>query len=380
MQTFKPISKSRIEIVDVLRGFALFGVLLANVPYSNEPSLAGVFDPEINFLYDFLISKKFITIFSMLFGFGFYIQMSRAEKKGINFRPYFLKRMALLFLIGVFHCFVLWNGDIIMSYAFGGVFLLLLRNWSVRSLLTLAIVFTVLFTGIFYIGNNALGWQIYDYDYGLPVVQSTTTSYLEYFRINALTAPWVNFFKDMPITLVFTFGNMLIGFILGKVDFFRRPVKLRRLTNWFIFLGCTIGLLASYFFHLFNTGALEFDIPLIWVPFALITGMVLQSLAYLSIFLICYTHPVFRRITSWFQYVGRTALTNYIGQSVFYLIVIFHCISPYGLFGEITLGETYLIAIFFFIFQSATSYIWLQEKKQGPLEHIWKRLSYGGLT
>src|SRR6056297_169264 len=151
MKEFKPISKSRIEVVDVLRGFALFGVLIANVPFSGESFLAGSFDVEIAFLYDFLISKKFITIFSILFGFGFYIQMSRAEKKGINFQSYFLKRMALLFLIGAVHCFLLWNGDIIMSYAFGGVFLLFLRKWSVKKLLVLAIVFTVFFTGIFYI-------------------------------------------------------------------------------------------------------------------------------------------------------------------------------------------------------------------------------------
>nr|WP_288934695.1 DUF418 domain-containing protein [uncultured Allomuricauda sp.] len=377
MKEFKPISKSRIEVVDVLRGFALFGVLIANVPFSGESFLAGSFDVEIAFLYDFLISKKFITIFSILFGFGFYIQMSRAEKKGINFQSYFLKRMALLFLIGAVHCFLLWNGDIIMSYAFGGVFLLFLRKWSVKKLLVLAIVFTVFFTGIFYIGNNAFGWQIYDYDYGLPVVQSTTSSYLKYLRINALTAPWVNFFKDMPITLVFTFGNMLIGFILGKIDFFRRPARLRKLTNWFILLGGTIGLVASYYFHLFNLGKLEFDIPLIWVPFALITGMVVQSLCYLSIFVKCYNHPFFKRITNWFKYVGRTALTNYIAQSVFYLFVMFHCINPYGFFGTVSRGETYLIAVFFFIFQSVTSYLWLQEKRQGPLEYIWKRLSYG---
>lgn len=377
MKEFKPISKSRIEVVDVLRGFALFGVLIANVPFSGESFLAGSFDVEIAFLYDFLISKKFITIFSMLFGFGFYIQMSRAEKKGINFQSYFLKRMALLFLIGAVHCFLLWNGDIIMSYAFGGVFLLFLRKWSVKKLLVMAIVFTVFFTGIFYIGNNALGWQVYDYDYGLPVVQSTTSSYLEYLRVNALTAPWVNFFKDMPITLVFTFGNMLIGFILGKIDFFSRPALLRKLTNWFILLCSTIGLIASYYFHLFNSGKLEFDIPLIWVPFALITGMVLQSLGYLSIFVKCYNHPFFKRITSWFKYVGRTALTNYIAQSVFYLFVMFHCINPYGFFGTVSRGETYLIAVFFFIFQSVTSYLWLQEKRQGPLEYIWKRFSYG---
>ena len=121
---FKPTNKSnRIEVVDALRGFALLGVLYANIPFGGDPPIVSAYDETIHFLYNFLISKKFISIFSMLFGFGFFIQFSRAKEKGINFNSYFLKRMGLLFLIGCLHSFVLWNGDIIMSYAFGGVFL-----------------------------------------------------------------------------------------------------------------------------------------------------------------------------------------------------------------------------------------------------------------
>ena len=170
MKTFKPVStKSRIEVVDALRGFALLGVLIANVPYGGEPPITSPFDGPLDLLMNLLISQKFITIFSILFGFGFYIQMSRAEKKGVNFKSYFLKRMALLFLIGTIHSFVLWHGDIIMSYAFGGIFLLLVRKWTIKKLVILAIVFNVLLTGIIFIGNSALEWRVYDYDYGLAL-------------------------------------------------------------------------------------------------------------------------------------------------------------------------------------------------------------------
>jgi len=147
MQPFKPIT-SRIEVVDSLRGFALLGVLFANIPYGGDPPVAGIFDESLTFLLDLLISKKVITLFSILFGFGFYIQMSRAEKTGINFRKYFIKRMSLLFLIGTIHCFLLWDGDIIMSYAFGGLFLLLIRNWSIKKLVILALIFNVFFNWI----------------------------------------------------------------------------------------------------------------------------------------------------------------------------------------------------------------------------------------
>lgn len=376
VKEFRPISKSRIEVVDALRGFALLGVLFANVPYSHDPSIVGAFNETLDFLYNLLISKKFITIFSILFGFGFYIQMSRVKKTGVHFKSYFLKRMALLFLIGTIHCFVLWNGDIIMSYAFGGVFLLLIRNWSVKKTIILAIIFNVVLTGIVFIGNSALEWLVYDYDYGLTLIQPTTNSYWEYLRVNMIMAPWLNFLKDMPITLVYTFGNMLIGVILGKLDFFRLPVKLKKITNGMILLGFTVGLTASYFYHLVMTGELELDIPLLWVPFVLAAGMIIHALGYVALFVRLYQKGFFKKILQGFTYVGKTALTNYITQSVFYLLVIFHCLNPFGLFGSISALETYLIAAIFFVFQSIVSYLWLRERSQGPLEYAWKKLSY----
>ena len=377
METFKPItSKSRIEVVDALRGFALLGVLFANIPFGGNPPIESVYDETIHFLYNFLISKKFITIFSILFGFGFFIQFSRAKEKVINFNSYFLKRMGLLFIIGCIHSFVLWNGDIIMSYAFGGVFLLLLRNWSVKKLIILAIVFNVILTGITFIGNSALGWAVYDYDFAINTDLGLTNSYLEYLRINWITSPWVNFLNDMPLTLFFTFGNMLIGMILGKINFFNAEKGLKQVKRWFVILGVILGIPASYYFHLIMTGNLELDLPLLWVPFAVIIGMLFQSLAYITLFVELFKVKFIHKILSGFKYVGKTALTNYLSQSVFYLIVIYHCTNLFQLYGKLSEPETYLLAALFFILQSTTSYFWLKTWSQGPMEYLWKKMSY----
>lgn len=374
---FQPTNNSnRIEVVDALRGFALLGVLFANIPFGGDPPIVSVYDETIHFLYNFLISKKFITIFSMLFGFGFFIQFSRAKEKVINFNGYFLKRMGLLFLIGCIHSFVLWNGDIIMSYAFGGVFLLLLRNWSVKKLILLAIVFNVILTGATFIGNSALGWAVYDYDFAIVTDLALTNSYLEYLKMNWITSPWVNFLNDMPLTLFFTFGNMLIGMILGKIGFFNAENGLKRLKKWFVILGVILGIPASYYFHLVMTGKLELDLPLLWVPFAIIVGMLFQSLAYITLFAELYRVGIIRKILSGFKYVGKTALTNYLSQSVFYLIVIYHCTNLFQLFGKLSEPETYLLATLFFILQSFTSYFWLKTWSQGPMEYLWKKMSY----
>jgi len=374
---FKPtISSNRIEVVDALRGFALLGVLFANIPFGGNPPIETAYDETIHFLYNFLISKKFITIFSMLFGFGFYIQFSRAKEKVINFNSYFLKRMGLLFLIGCIHSFVLWNGDIIMSYAFGGVFLLLLRNWSVKRLIILAVVFNVLLTGATFIGNSALGWAVYDYDFAIITDLGLTNSYLEYLKINWITSPWVNFLNDMPLTLFFTFGNMLIGMILGKIGFFKPENGLKRLKRWFVILGVILGIPASYYFHLLMTGNLELDLPLLWVPFVIIVGMLFQSLAYITLFVELFSVKSIKKILSGFKYVGKTALTNYLSQSVFYLIVIYHCTNLFQLYGKLSEPETYLLAALFFILQSITSYFWLKTWNQGPIEYLWKKMSY----
>jgi uncharacterized protein len=373
----QPISKgARIDAVDALRGFALFGVLLANIPIAGPETITGQMDSVLTFLSNFLISQKFITAFSILFGFGFYIQMTRAAEKNINFRSYFLIRMGLLFLIGVIHSYGLWNGDIIMAYAFGGVFLLLVRKWPVKKLFLLALLFNVILTGVFFIGNSALGWQIYDYDYALDSEYPITPSIGRYLIINYIMNPWTNFLKDMPITLVFTFGNMLVGFLLGKLDFFRLAQKARKISAYLIGLGATIGLASSYFYHKIMVGDIELDLPLLWVPFILAGGMVLHSLFYISVFVRAYQQAGIKRILGFFNHVGRTALSNYILQSVFYLALFYHCTHLFQLFGRLTMGQTYLLALFLFVFQTGISYLWLKKRVQGPLESLWKRVSY----
>lgn len=376
--SLQPISKgARIDAVDSLRGFALLGVLLANIPIAGPDTISGAWDSTLIFLSHLLIDKKFITAFSILFGFGFYIQMTRAAEKSVHFTRYFLIRMGLLFLIGLIHSYGLWNGDIIMSYAVGGVFLLLVRKWPVKRLILLAVLFNVLLTGIFFIGNSAFGWQIYDYDYALDAEYGITPSFARYLTINFIMNPWTNFLKDMPITLVFTFGNMLIGLILGKLDFFRLAGRMRKTANTLLILGGTVGFASSYCYHLVMTGQLELDLPLLWMPFVLAGGMVLHSLFYISAFIRAYQYPRFRKVLSFFNPVGRTALTNYILQSVFYLTLFYHCTHLFQLLGTLTRGQTYLLALALFGLQTLMSYLWLKRHTQGPLEFVWKKLSYG---
>lgn len=370
--SLKPISKnSRIESVDALRGFALLGVLIANIPVAGSELITGTYDSVSKFLTYLLIDKKFITIFSILFGFGFYIQLKRATDKNINFKKYFIVRMILLLIIGVIHSYGIWNGDIIMSYAIGGLFLLLIKNFTIKKIVILAIVFNVLLTGIFFIISSSIEWQ--ESQIKLASELPITDSIIRYIYLNFLMNPWTNFLRDMPITLFFTFGNMLIGFILGKINFFQLNFKIKKSLLLF---ASVFGFTSSYFYYLISVGKIELTERLIWVPFVLVFGIILQSLFYISIFKSLYKRIRFKKVLSVFSFVGRTALSNYILQSLFYVLIFYHFTNAFQLFGKLTITQTNFLAFALFTLQLTLSKFWLKKFQQGPIEFLWKKISY----
>jgi len=139
-------AQERIVTLDILRGIALLGVLIANVylwfnglwflfPEYGEELMRFSLDSVAFHGITAFVEGKAITTFSFLFGLGFALQMTRAEAKGGHFVPFFSRRMAILFLIGVPHGVLLWYGDILMAYALIGLLLLLFRNARDRTLL-----------------------------------------------------------------------------------------------------------------------------------------------------------------------------------------------------------------------------------------------------
>jgi uncharacterized protein len=170
---------------------------------------------------------------------------------------------------------------------------------------------------------------------------------------------------------------MLIGFSMAKTNFFLLLPKFKKLTNWLIFWGGTFGIASSYIYYKVVMDEIELDIPLLWVPFVLVTGMLLQSMMYISIFVRLFNRKGFKKILQFFTLVGKTALSNYILQSILYVVVFFHCVPTFQLFGKLTIAETFLFGFLFFVFQTGLSYLWLRKHSQGPLEYVWKKMSYG---
>jgi uncharacterized membrane protein YeiB len=150
MSTAGPVKpQSRLEFVDILRGFALIGVLTANLAsfsgYSLNPAAYTDFlDVAILVAIQFFVRAKFYSLFSFLFGWGLSVQMQRASARGIRFVPLFARRMAILLAFGLIHGLLIWSGDILTLYAILGFALLLFRKRSERSLLAAAVLFLLL--------------------------------------------------------------------------------------------------------------------------------------------------------------------------------------------------------------------------------------------
>ncbi|MEJ2749334.1 MAG: DUF418 domain-containing protein, partial [Anaerolineae bacterium] len=139
--TARPVQpRERIQFVDILRGFALFGVLVFNISgFAGEQGGYQIYTSMIAravvMLRDFFIQAKFYSMFSFLFGWGMAIQMLRAQARGTKFLPVFLRRLVVLLVIGFFHAILFWTGDILTLYALFGFVLLLFRKRSERFLL-----------------------------------------------------------------------------------------------------------------------------------------------------------------------------------------------------------------------------------------------------
>ena len=151
-------SLERVELIDAVRGFALFGVLLANIVWLSQDvvmtpeRLAALPTASIDFVAKhavvFLIDWKFITLFSFLFGLGFAVQLIRAEERGRRVLGVYTRRLFILLLFGMVHAYVLWYGDILQFYALLGFVMILFRKSSDRTLIIAGLLFAVVVPAI----------------------------------------------------------------------------------------------------------------------------------------------------------------------------------------------------------------------------------------
>jgi uncharacterized protein len=378
----------REEFLDVLRGVALLGIVSANMIsyslylYLPEAARTGMrtwaADKRLDFLELFLIEGKFYTIFSVLFGVGFAILLSRAGTKELTFHRFFLRRVFFLFLFGAAHALLFWHNDILMAYAICGAVLLAFVSATNRTILIGAAVALVAPLAIEFAGGMPVGFihgmrdALFDrfgFSRDTMVATWTTGSRGSIVRLNL--AKWFDQAEFLIRTgMIFKiFGCFLLGFCLGRNGIHRkleryRPL-LRRLAAWGFAIGLplNLGFAASY-----DSGS--------WLEGVTATfGILPLSVAYTSRVCLGWLGARGRERLLIFAPVGRMALTNYVGQSIICTLVFYG--TGLGLGGRV--GPTVYLPIGFAVYgmQVVASRWWLNRCRFGPLEWLWRMLTYG---
>lgn len=391
-----PVS-DRIDLLDSLRGFALLGILLVNIRAwagwfnlgpAERNALAG--GPDGTWWYEFLVAAvlegKFYTIFSFLFGIGFTLQLSRLQSRGLRGVAIYRRRLLILLGFGLLHMSLMWDGDILALYALLGMLLPFAWGWSDRRLLGAALVLILLpIPGVLLV--HGLGIKP---DLGLPdlgnqlfvalggdvaqervwLLREDWRSYLAWhlsgppFRIGGFFETW-----RIPKVLAI----MLIGMWAGRRLIAGRLADDRKLLVRAVAIGLAIGIPANIAYGL--SGGLEQDdysrVLAATIYYAI--GVVPLGLAYGAAFvMLAQRLPA---IMSAFAAPGRMALTNYLSHTLLG-IIIFYGVG-FGLYRSVSPWTVGVIALAIFAAQMLWSRLWLRRFQQGPMEALWRRLTYG---
>jgi len=377
--------KKRYVILDALRGFAILGIILANFP---EFSLWTFSDPAgwtrtdlvTRAIQTFFVDGKFYTLFSLLFGMGFSIQLANAEGKLRTF----YRRMAVLLVIGLIHLFFLWSGDILALYAVCGMLLPLFRKLPTRKLLLVAgglFLVPVLLDAVF--GTRLADplereqWRICGL-YGITEANfgtwlSDARSYrevLQFLHQGSVERMW-EFVSGHRLFKVL--GLFIVGFAVGRERIYAdidscKPL-LKKILVWGLALGIPFGILYTWSSMQGHPwGRVAHDL-------LYLVSVYPMGFAYAAGFALAFSRseeaPGWKLLAN----PGRMACTNYLGQSVIG-ILLFYGIGL-GLGNRVGLLGTELIALGVYAFQILFSSLWMRAFAFGPVEWVWRMLTYG---
>ena len=327
----------RLPLLDVLRGIAILGVLVAYTMWSlgTPPrALWNRVDPALDLATEILVDGKFLTLFAFLLGVGSAQQWRRFEMLGRNVAVTYTRRMFFLFTAGVMHGVLLRNGDILAPYAMLGMTLLLVRHWSTRALLAVAVVLAMLPYVL-----HAAGWPLP----GRPGDGAGNLDWLWYwYKTNPLF--------EWPRILAIMVG----GVLADRHGVVRRVATDRRFARRILLIALPIAIV-SRLNQLHHMEALGL---------AAAYGCGLALLLH---------DPAWVERLHWLGSTGRMAFSNYLGQA---LLIVPACLL-FGLFDTITPTRGWVLALAVMAVQVPFSVWWLRRFEYGPLEWMWRAFTYG---
>jgi len=389
-------TKKRVEVIDALRGFAILGILLANImSYSGFKFLPLDEIKQLpSFNTDLLIYKlnaifvdtKFYTIFSLLFGIGFYFQFNKNRDNQHDFMKVYYRRLIFLMIFGLIHMFF-WSGDILFIYAITAFVFVQFRNLDPKKMLIISAISFVapLFIDVimllvnpgYMVPTTKLALKTY-VDMSPTDIKNTFTtgSFIDMLHLNFHNLKW-RWFDLLPSGRFFkVFAFFILGFYLMSSKYFLTKAFSKKLLLFYLIAGLGLNFIAKF---LLKGSMAQF--PTDWndilykILFSF--GQVNLAFAYISILTMAYSTNLGKKLMVGLKYVGRMSFSSYLSHTIIGIVLFY----PYafGLFNKYSLWQIELMAVGIYALQVLFAKIWLKYFDFGPLEWLWRCLTYGKL-
>jgi uncharacterized protein len=386
----------RLPSLDFLRGIAVLGILILNIQtfamiesaYLNPTANAEL--TGLNrwiWIFSYLFGdQKFMTLFSLLFGAGIVLFSNRAQSKGQSAAALHYRRVGWLLIFGLIHAYVFWYGDILVPYALCALLIFLLRNVGPWKLFILGLIVLSVSSGLYFLSGYSLPYWPQEAYQGVMQAWQPSTELIEN-EIQAMRGGWLEqMSKRVPAsfyfqTFIFFFwsfwrvsGLMLIGMALFKWGILSAQ-RSRRFYVWMSVIGLGIGLPLVAF------GIIKkFEVN--WLmDYAMFFGMqynywgsLLVSAGYIGIIMLISRSEGWQGFREPFMAVGKMAFSNYFMQTIICTFLFYG--HGLGLFERVNRLTHILIVLTIWILQLLFSTWWLKRFRFGPLEWLWRSLTY----
>lgn len=396
--SIEPTQKEqRIKSLDVLRGFAILGILIINIQFFARPSSAFA-NPSVmgnlsrSDFFSYYVSLvfgelKFMTIFSILFGAGILLFVNRLHEKNLNGEKYHIRRMMWLFLFGMLHAYFIWFGDILVAYSLIGMLAVLLRKISDSwKMVLFSALFLIPMFFFYLIGHHLETLPEAMVQEVMPDFKPNAEAILTEINLYQ-TGSWLDIFmKRAQLNLNFqigsffmfslwrTVGMMLLGMVLLKNGVLTAQ-KSKLFYLLMAIIGIGLGTLISNrgFFEIVDSNWDIVHYFKIGYQFNYM-GSLFSSLGYVGLVILIQKLNILQILMKALEAVGRMAFTNYLCQSIICSLIFYS--YGFGLFGSFSLYELLAWVVGIWIFQLISSSIWLKYYKMGPFEWLWRYLTY----
>jgi uncharacterized protein len=343
-------------------------------------------DHYVEWFDHFLIDGKFYSLFSMLFGIGFALQLKRASALDTDFTSRFRRRLLIMFIFGLLHAILLYVGDILTVYALTGFILILFRKSSDKFLLRSAFILTLL-----PIIQYAIFWAMNLVSPPEPIVAQEGPRFFDQLIQIARTGSFIEILQNNIGGLIFgrypdllftgrffrILAMFLVGFYISKNMLYANVEANRPLIRKVMIWGAIIGIPCNIALAMMMTTEAYYNYEPLGIiqPIVYAFGVPALCLFYASAIALMFQNDLMKKRLMIFAPVGQLALTNYLMQSV---ICVFIFMS-YGLGLAATIGpaKLTLIAFAIYISQLVFSHIWIKFFRFGPMEWLWRSLTYG---